>query len=262
MQNVNELAAVTVPGVEGSSHSDSLSNAETVSLISNLLDTKLNEKFSEFQSKLRKQESTTQREIKKIKTEAKASNAFKFKGNKLQFEFNVGLLDVLNGAIENLNEGDLSSVNSSIKSAISLLEKRNKAIRFADKSPAGWAAVDEYESDDLADDSEDEKRLRKAEKRALEKIKAKKFAKRPSQNSKFVGQLPYNNSGGVKYHNQIPSQPYLQPFRGFHRQPNPTDKCFSCGQRGHWSNQCNLGAKSIPQFQRSATATSSTNTGS
>ena len=36
-------------------------------------------------------------------------------------------------------------------------------IRFADKSPAGWAAVEEYKSDELADASDDEKKLRSAE---------------------------------------------------------------------------------------------------
>ena len=47
-------------------------------------------------------------------------------------------------------------------------------IRFADKSPAGWTAVEEYESDELAEYSEDEKRLRSAERRALAKIREKK----------------------------------------------------------------------------------------
>ena len=46
-------------------------------------------------------------------------------------------------------------------------------IRFADSSPAGWAAVEEYESDELAENSEDKKKLRAAGQLALTKIKQK-----------------------------------------------------------------------------------------
>ena len=47
----------------------------------------------------------------------------------------------------------------------SLIAKRYKLVRFGDKSSAGWTAIEQYESDELADDSEDEKKLRSAERR-------------------------------------------------------------------------------------------------
>ena len=40
-----------------------------------------------------------------------------------------------------------------------LISRRQKLIKFADRSEVGWAVVDEYVDDDLADDSEDEKRM-------------------------------------------------------------------------------------------------------
>ena len=77
----------------------------------------------------------------------------------MQFEFNSSLLDSINSASASLLEGNLNRVNQDLENAKTLLNKRNKAIRFAVKSSAGWTAVEEYESDELADDSEDEKKL-------------------------------------------------------------------------------------------------------
>ena len=123
---------------------------------------------------LEQKELSTDSQIKKLKTEAEAANSFQFKGNKLQFEFNSSLLDSIDSSSPSLLEGNLTRVNQELENVKTLLNKRHKAIRFADKSSAGWTAVEEYESDELADDSEDEKKLRSAERRALSKLRARK----------------------------------------------------------------------------------------
>ena len=104
------------------------------------------------------------RELKKLKTDSKAASLLQFKGNRIQ------LLDL---AISNLSEGNLLADQEHLQKAKSDLEKLIKLTRFADKSPASWAAVKEYERDELAENSEDEKKLRVAERRALTKIKQK-----------------------------------------------------------------------------------------
>ncbi|KAK2564547.1 hypothetical protein P5673_011997 [Acropora cervicornis] len=151
----------------------SLSNAETLRLFSQLLDAKFDQKFATFKRDLEDKEATTQSELKMLKIESKAANSFTFKGNKVQCELNVSLHDLMDGAIKNISKGNLSAAISELESVKTLLTKRNKLIRFADKSRAGWTAVEEYESDELAGDSEDERKLRSAERRALAKIREK-----------------------------------------------------------------------------------------
>ena len=45
---------------------------------------------------------------------------------------------------------------------------------MADSSEAGWQTVDEYEQKNIASDSDDDKRIRKAETSALRKLQRKK----------------------------------------------------------------------------------------
>ena len=52
-----------------------------------------------------------------------------------------------------------------------MFRKRQKLIKLADKSDAGWLVVQEYEQEKLADDSEDEKRIKKAQEKAARKKK-------------------------------------------------------------------------------------------
>ena len=72
----------------------------------------------------------------------------------------------MDGAIENISKGNLSAAISELDLLKTLITKRNKLIC--------WTGVEEYESDELAEDSEDERRLRSAERRALAKIYEKK----------------------------------------------------------------------------------------
>ena len=138
--------------------STDVSNSDTISLISSLLDAKLYKTFGDFKRSSDERDVETQRELrKKLKTDSKAASSLQFKGN--------------------------SSLTASIwQSLICPREicwlfkntcKRPSWSVLLTKVPAGWAAVEEYGSDELAENSEFENKLRVAERRALIKIKQK-----------------------------------------------------------------------------------------
>ena len=94
-----------------------------------------------FKRDLEEKEAAMQSQLKKLKTETKASSSFNFKGNKVQYEFNSSLLDVIDGVVDNISRGNLSAANSELERVESLIAIRNKLVPFADKSPAGWTAA-------------------------------------------------------------------------------------------------------------------------
>ncbi len=51
---------------------------------------------------------------------------------------------------------------------------RNKLIKLADKSETGWATVNEYIDNDLADNSDDDRKIRRAENAAKAERKRKR----------------------------------------------------------------------------------------
>ena len=90
----------------------------------------------------------------------KEAAEFKIKGNRKQFELNAQL-DHIFGQIEvNLNQPQ--EVRKLVAEGRQLIKKREKLIKLADRSKDGWLVVQEYESDELASNSEDEKKIRKA----------------------------------------------------------------------------------------------------
>jgi hypothetical protein len=101
-----------------------------------------------------------------------------------------------------------------LEDSLAVLKKRNKLIRIADKSKGGWTAVDEYLSDEVASDSEDQKRIGAAENRGVKKIKTSKKddkqrgKRRPAEAAGAITQTTHNDGSSIS------SRSYqIQPFR-------------------------------------------------
>ena len=110
---------------------------------------------------------------------------FRKRGNEEQFNINSKVLEKITDAetalgclldkenlqIDEREVTELHSVHAAVVESKDLLKKRQKLVKLADKSESGWKVVDQYESNELAEDSEDEKKINKAENRASRKIK-------------------------------------------------------------------------------------------
>ena len=64
---------------------------------------------------------------KKLKLESKATSSFKFKGNKIQYEFNVTCIDSLEKVSKCVLDGDLSKASDELQQQISSLQKETSS---------------------------------------------------------------------------------------------------------------------------------------
>ena len=102
---------------------------------------------------------------------------FKKNGNEQQFSFNRKVAKTSGTALKASESGNIPKAKEELNKGISLINSGQK-IKLADKSEFGWATVQEYVSDELADDEVDASKFKKAEKRAAVKIKTLQEKKR------------------------------------------------------------------------------------
>ena len=93
---------------------------------------------------------------------------FKFKGNRVPFNFKTSQQEIIRKAIH-IGKGDPASALKELKNVDDDIAKRNKLFRIANNSEDGWKVVDEYLSEELGSDSDDDKRIKAAQNRAANK---------------------------------------------------------------------------------------------
>ena len=97
----------------------------------------------------------------------------KGKGNRDQFDFDIEISFAIQECEQQISRGNIEDLSANLTSIAMKLKKRNKLIKLADRSPAGWSIVQEYEQDPMASDSDDAQKIRQAKQRAIRKKKVK-----------------------------------------------------------------------------------------
>ena len=186
------------------------------------------------------------KEIKKLKFDV--PHRFKKEGNEDQYKFNLKVTDAIVEAKEACSSQQLDKVHASLEKGEKLLSERQKHILLADKSDFGWSLIQEYKRNDLADDSDDEKKIIRAEARARtqakqnlarNKIKLSSSRKEPSA---FTPVAPTTSSH--LYSNSARPIPTVQT-----RLQTKPGSCFACNKPGHWRAQCPLNSTKFQSGQ-------------
>ena len=162
--------------------------------------------------------------------------------NEDQHKFNTKVIDSLAEVSEALERSEITQAQEALQKGKLLLNERQKHILLADKSEFGWATVNEYNKHELANNSEDEKRIIKSELRAK------------AQRKQIRSNISPRRFGQKSEKEQLPSSPIRNSFTSNTASRSPrssyiyspptnrtvikTGSCYSCGKLGHWRNEC------------------------
>ena len=116
----------------------------------------MNDNLSGIENNLKDRALNLAEKVKKVEP------SFIFKGNQVQFELNAEISGNINVVLSELGKNNVRKAVKNLQDSLAVLKKRNKLIRIADKSEGGWETIDEYLSDEVACDSEDEKKTTRA----------------------------------------------------------------------------------------------------
>ena len=183
-------------------------------------------------------------------------------GHRIQYEFIRDTLDALSDIEEDIDKGvDRDDCTEKVKKLKKSVKYRGKLVRMADQEEGGWETVRAYERSSIAEDEEDDRKIKNAIATAKRKIRER------SESTAKRRKIDWGKSQGERkgaafqptatisapqqqvqpmIPNHVPfafqSTPLQAPFRrggpGMPQKPGPRDICFRCGSPGHWSAEC------------------------
>lgn len=178
----------------------------------------------------------------KLTQKLKEKDKFQFrrKGNEVQHAFNEELKEKIDEALPLLEKQEsVECARQFLKKGSAMIAERQKLIKIADRSDQGWKTADEYERDPVASDSDDEKRIRKAETAAEKKATRERLKRQGKTGGDFRSFRYFSQREQWRPSLQAPlsvSGPRQQArMFPYSRRREP---CFRGGSEAHWVREC------------------------
>ena len=151
---------------------------------------------------------------------------FQYKRNKIQYELNAEVIDKIEGAKE---ADEPEERNRVLREDKGPLEHRNKCLLMAEKY--GWDVVEHHGAKPLAENSDDEKKIRTA----IKEGRAQKEQRQKVTKVRKATSKPYTNLS-KPYFRAIPqANATFRPNNGAQANTYSSEKlCYRCGKRGHF----------------------------
>ena len=129
----------------------------------------------------------------KLAKRMKTSRSLEFKGDEKQYLLNEEKFESIEEEFTSAKPAILK-IKELLEDSKKLIANHQKLILLADRSTHGWDLVKQYKVDELVEGSDDERKIRKAEKAAEKKVEKRATVRRKSAFSRGFKSRP-----GVNY---------------------------------------------------------------
>ena len=208
------------------------------------LETEFSTKITKLQQEVTAgQESSSKEVVQKIQ---KRAYQFRRKGNEEQFKFNSAVEEHFDavkelGKLEPHGEAEnkiVKHMKAHLDEGTKTIAVRQKHIKIADRFDLGWAVIEAYMDDELASDSDDKRRMYKANREAQQSMKRKRSesaAAAAKRRATANPEPPPPAQGKVSQGTRPPvSRPWM------------IGPCYRCGEMGHLVANCPKSKQQYP----------------